>query len=238
MARTAPKGFWRGVPTSGEDKMFLAKVHAAVVAAGGTYVYITSGKRTPKTNTGVANSNHLTGHAMDGYAYVPGKGKIQLGTLLKGSASAYGLRSGDVAGFYKGGPDPEHVDDGSNVNGGKPLPASAPIPSGSGGGGGGGQQPSGGGDVQPTSGGIPTTTDPSGVNLNQQVEAGLQGIQQLPGAPLASPPLIGGGDQTGQVSPAQVGQTWQLIAANGPVSPDTLRLASLASLASNGSTPQ
>lgn len=210
--------------------MFLAKVHAAVVAAGGTYVYITSGKRTPKTNTGVANSNHLTGHAMDGYAYVPGKGKVQLGTLLKGSASSFGLRSGDVAGFYKGGPDPEHVDDGSNVNGGKPLPASQPVtqPAAT-------TQPDGGGT--PQAGAIPTTTDPSGVNLNQQVEAGLQGIEQLPGAPLASPPLIGN-DQTGGVSPVQVGQTWQLIAANGPVSPDTLRLASLASLASNGGTSQ
>lgn len=226
--------FWRGKPTTGVNQEFLAKVQAAAKAAGATYVYVISGKRTKETNTGVANSNHLVGHAMDGYAFVPGRGKIPLGALLARSAPAYGLRSGDTPGFYPQGPwpngtDPNHVDDGYNVNGGKPLKATKEIP-----------EPAN----TPATGTLPnqrtvtpTTTDPTGTNLNQQLYSDIANIDQLPGPPTTGAPLLGGQPDLNVVPMRSAGDTWQLIASQGQVSQDTLRLASLASLAGNGGTP-
>jgi hypothetical protein len=51
----------------------------------------------------VQNSNHLTGHALDGEAFVPGRGWVPLGTLLQRVAPKFGLRSGDQPGFFNGG---------------------------------------------------------------------------------------------------------------------------------------
>lgn len=110
-----------GVSVSGQlaglNPGFEHHLEQAVGAAGGTRVRIDSGYRSPEHNAavgGVPHSNHMTGRAADGAAYVPGRGWVPLGTLLRSSAPRFGLRSGDQPGFYRGGRDPVHVDDASN----------------------------------------------------------------------------------------------------------------------------
>jgi hypothetical protein len=116
----ADPGFFTGVPTKGEDSGFLMKLAQASKAAGATKLRVTSGRRSPGHNTavgGVQNSNHLTGHALDGEGFVPGRGWVPLGTLLQRVAPKFGLRSGDQPGFFNGSPDTVHVDDGFNQKG-------------------------------------------------------------------------------------------------------------------------
>ncbi len=107
---------WEGKPLSGEKQDFINKVSAAVGAVGGTHVRVVSGYRSPAYNRavgGARNSNHTYGRAMDGQAYIPGRGWVDLGTALRGVAPKYGLRSG--ASFnYGGKPDTPHVDDAYN----------------------------------------------------------------------------------------------------------------------------
>lgn len=102
-----------GVSLVGTNPDFAHKVSMAAGAVGATRIRLISAKRTPATNPGVANSNHLYGHAFDGEALIHGKW-VPLGVALKPVASQFGLRSGDAPGFYKGGPDVNHVDDGFN----------------------------------------------------------------------------------------------------------------------------
>jgi hypothetical protein len=109
-----------GVKFSGDlqglNQGFLNKLHGALGAIGATQVRITSGYRSPEHNRavgGAKNSNHMYGRAMDGNAYIPGRGWVPLGIAVRGVASKYGLRSG--ASFNWGGkPDVVHVDDGFN----------------------------------------------------------------------------------------------------------------------------
>jgi len=104
--------------TAGVNPGLLAHVSAAAKAAGATQIRVTSGFRSPEHNAavgGVSDSNHTTGHALDGEAYIPGRGWLPLGQVLLPVAGKFGLRSGDVPGFFNGNPDPVHVDDGWNV---------------------------------------------------------------------------------------------------------------------------
>ena len=119
-----------GVTTQGVDQSFLQRVESAAAQVGATSIVVISGKRSNSSNpggpsnTGVPDSNHLYGHAIDGYAVINGQ-KVPLGQALLPVVDQFGLRSGDVKGFYSGRPggyDVEHVDDGFNVNGKKPLP--------------------------------------------------------------------------------------------------------------------
>lgn len=108
---------WTGVSLTGERSAFLRQVAAAARAAGATSINVTSGYRSPAHNAavgGVPHSNHMTGQAMDGYAYIPGHGWVPLGVALQGVAGRYGLRSGNQPGFYHGGVDPVHIDNGAN----------------------------------------------------------------------------------------------------------------------------
>lgn len=112
-----------GVSTAGENPTLLSRVAGAAKAAGATQIMVTSAKRSPGPGNDVSDSNHITGNALDGYAIINGK-KVPLGQAILPYAAAYGLRSGDVAGFdpkTAGGYDPVHVDDGANVNGGTPI---------------------------------------------------------------------------------------------------------------------
>lgn len=105
--------------TQGENTHFLSALSAAGAAVGGTKIRITSGYRDPAHNAavgGVQNSNHTSGHAMDGDLYIPGKGWVPLGVALQPVVDKFGLRSGNVAGFFNGGTDPVHVDDGFNTH--------------------------------------------------------------------------------------------------------------------------
>lgn len=213
---------WHGKSTKGVSKGFLNKVATAASARGAKAIYVISGLRTKATNTGVSNSNHLPdpsghGHAIDGYAIMADGSKVPLGTLLKGVAGNYGLRSGDVAGFYNGQPDPNHVDDGYNVGGVAPV-----VP---------GQTPA---DVASTG----TVSEQGNVvtpPATDQLSSAVNSITQLPGPPTVTPALAGD-FQDYSVVPRQVGETWQLIAAQGNVSQDTIRLAQMASYGGNGTS--
>jgi hypothetical protein len=107
---------WEGTPLGGEKPDFLKKVSAAVAAIGGTKIRVNSGYRSPAHNKavgGASNSNHMYGRAMDGQAFIPGRGWVDLGIALAHVAPKFGLRSG--ASFDWGGrPDTPHVDDGFN----------------------------------------------------------------------------------------------------------------------------
>jgi len=106
-----------GRPLTGEDPGFLSKLNLALAAHGVTQVRVESAYRSPAYNAqvgGAGNSNHTYGRAIDASAFVPGTGWVPVGTLLRSDASRYGLRSGDVPGFFNGAPDPNHVDDGFN----------------------------------------------------------------------------------------------------------------------------
>jgi hypothetical protein len=103
--------------TKGENSSFLNALSQAVSGIGGTQVKITSGFRDPQHNAavgGVQHSLHMKGDALDGYALIGGKW-VPLGTALLPVAKKYGLRSGDVAGFFNGGKDPVHVDYGASL---------------------------------------------------------------------------------------------------------------------------
>jgi Peptidase M15 len=107
---------WTGTPLGGEKGDFLKKVSAAVAAVGGTKIRVNSGYRSPAHNRavgGASDSNHMYGRAMDGQAFIPGRGWVDLGIALAHVAPKFGLRSG--ASFDWGGrPDTPHVDDGFN----------------------------------------------------------------------------------------------------------------------------
>lgn len=116
---TSPPGKleWTGKPLTNMDTTFLSTVERAAADLGATQIRVTSASRDPAYNKkvgGVPRSNHPYGHALDGDAYLPGRGWVPLGTLLLPVAGQYGLRSGDVPGFYRGDNDPPHVDDGYN----------------------------------------------------------------------------------------------------------------------------
>lgn len=112
-------GFYLG-DTTGLQPSFLKSLTAGARAAGVTKIKIISGYRSPSHNAavgGAKDSNHMTGNAMDGSAYVPGQGWVPLGQIIKPVAGKYGLRSGDQPGFFNGTTDPNHVDD--DANGGR-----------------------------------------------------------------------------------------------------------------------
>lgn len=116
-AGTLPGGVTFTGNTQGVDSGFLAKLSHAAKAAGVTQIRVNSGYRSPAHNAavgGVGHSNHMSGHALDGDAFIPGRGWVPLGQVLLPIAGKFGLRSGDVPGFYNGNPDPVHVDDGWN----------------------------------------------------------------------------------------------------------------------------
>lgn len=212
---------WSGKTTKGIDRAFLNKVATAAVAAGATEVNIISGRRTKATNTGVKNSNHLYGHAMDARAFIPGQGWVPLGTLLKDSATGYGLRSGDQAGFYKGKPDPNHVDDGFNVRGGVPLAAQK------------GYQPTGAstaGAANPTATGAASATDSQFAQQRAMMADAISSIPDPMGPPTVQAPLANapGQGSVGYLNRRTQAETWKLITSGDDVSDDTRYLSSLA----------
>jgi tape measure domain-containing protein len=156
---------WSG-GTSGLKSSFMKKVEAAIASLGGGTISVSSGKRSGKDSRGVdhpggppnggaPDSNHLTGSAVDGTVTLKNGKTFNLGDIPGLNYASFGLRAG--RNFpWNGSPDVVHVDDGSNVNGGTPLPVTAPgVGSGAGTGtgtGGGGDLPTldvGGGGAAP-----------------------------------------------------------------------------------------
>lgn len=112
-----------GKSLEGEQQPFIDQFLAAVAAAGGTAVNVLSGYRSPEYNAqvgGVPNSNHTRGNALDALVKLA-SGWVPAGDIS--TLSHYGLRSGDQAGFYHGGRDPNHVDTGFP---GAATPSSSP----------------------------------------------------------------------------------------------------------------
>lgn len=107
-------------PTTNIDSDFLQRISAAAAAVGATQIIIESGYRDPDYNRkigGAKDSNHTYGHAIDGYAVINGQ-RIPLGVALAGIVGQYGLRSGaNDPTFFRGKPDPNHVDDNFNKGG-------------------------------------------------------------------------------------------------------------------------
>lgn len=209
-----------GRSLKGTNQAFINKVTSAAMAAGATKIYVYSARRTPSTNTGVANSNHLYGHAMDAKAFVPGTGWVPLGTLLRTSAAPYGLRSGDQPGFYKNAPDPNHVDDGFNVNGNKPLPSNYKVDQAT-------PQP------EPDAALDTGTQDQTTPDQTVVPPHPLVDVQTPPlgGYALTQAALPGTVDpQAVSIPPkSPVVSTWKLLSEQADASPETLRYAQLAS---------
>lgn len=179
-----------------------------VAKSQGVTVDVISGYRSnpySAANGGFAGDPHTKGLAVD--AYVDGK---PIGDVIAPSVwAAAGVRSGNAPGFYKGKTDSEHLDLVGEPQTPAQTPVAAPTP----------QQPQ-------------QVEDP---NLQQELMNNINNIPQVGGAPLASVPTTGQVDTnltpTGAAS--NPNSTWQLIASQGPVSQDTLRLAQLASSAVN-----
>lgn len=186
-----------------------------VAKAQGVTVDVISGYRSNSysaSHGGFAGDPHTKGLAVD--AYVGGK---PIGDVIPASVwAAAGIRSGDAKDFYQGKTDPEHLD----LVGEPQAPVQTPTAA-------------------------PTTTatrpqqqeDP---NLAAELSTNLANIPQVGGAPLDSVPTTGQVDTTFDPTGATASDpssTWQLIAAQGPVSQDTQRLAQLASSGVNAAPP-
>lgn len=180
-----------------------------VAKAQGVTVDVISGYRSNQysaANGGFAGDPHTKGLAVD--AYVDGK---PIGDVIAPSVwASVGVRSGAQAGFYKGNSDPEHLDL-MNAAGSAPatgVPAAAPTP------------------AQPQA-----QQQPEDPNLAAELSTNLSNIPQVAGAPLAAAPTSGQVDTSfnPQGAASDPNSTWQMIASQGPVSQDTLRLAQLAS---------
>lgn len=94
--------------------------------------------------------------------------------------------------------------------------------------------PTGGTDTAPTPPGtnVDTTGAPVGTD-DPAIAAAQQQIPQLTGPALSSPSLAGDYAQQQATTTNPGSDTWQMIAANGSVSPETLRLAQLAGYGGN-----
>lgn len=187
---------------------YLLQVLQKVAQARGETVDVISGYRDNKyssTNGGFAGDPHTKGIAVD--AYIGGK---PIGDVIPASTwKTYGVRSGNSF-TYKGKTDPEHLDL-LNWNGVNKLSTDAPAA------------------PTPTPNTAPDTSgQPAAPTANTALQDDISAIPQLPGPPVAGVALAGTFDPTPATSQASPTSTWQLIASQGQVSPETLRLAGLA----------
>lgn len=105
-----------GVTTKGIKQSLLDNISKAAASIGATQIKLTSGYRSATDNTrvgGATDSNHLTGNAVDGEAFIPNQGWVPLGKALLPVAGKFGLRSGSTF-DWNGSPDIWHVDDAAN----------------------------------------------------------------------------------------------------------------------------
>jgi hypothetical protein len=172
-------------------------------------ITIVSGARTPENNMGVSGSHHIPGNNPSGIgeavdAYI-GK-KALANAVSESTLKKYGLYSGNRPGFYKGQPDPEHIETlerrGFKYKGPSAMPPveekSAPEA-----------------QAQPTS--------PSAIDISQS-EPNIAAGPPDPGSTIASP--IPPGTLQAEVStPNKLADTWQLLAADPISSPETQAFA-------------
>lgn len=89
----------------------------------------------------------------------------------------------------------------------------------------------------PGPGVLPTTADPTGQVLGAQLSSSIDQIPQVGPRPAEVSPALAGGYQDTTMTPvSSSANSWQLIASQGNVSQDTIRLAQLASYGNGASS--
>jgi hypothetical protein len=184
----------------------LSKINAEAKRRGQT-VDIISGYRPKDYNRkigGAKNSNHTRAQAVDAYVGGAPIGEVWDAATFK----RLGLRSGNQPGFFKGKPDPEHVDLGAPGGGADTT-----------------TEPSTGGAT--TTGGDPTSgTVTAGDLVDQDVASAPPpptvptigpNVAQMPGTALVEAPY------------KPPSESWRLLAALPGASPATMRMANMAS---------
>lgn len=189
--------------------MLLARLDRLARALRKT-ITIVSGARTRANNMGVSGSHHIPGNNPSGMgeavdAYI---GKTALASAVKERTLAkYGLYSGNRPGFYKGAPDPEHIETlerrGGKYKGGPP--AQAPTSK---------QAPTSAPDQPAAQGGADLGITPT----------------EVPSGPPSPESTIAAAYQPGSVqadvaTPNKAADTWQLLAADPLSSPETQSFA-------------
>lgn len=213
---TPPKRRWQflrfrpGVDYRHVNPVLLNRLNRLAMKLGQT-IDIVSGARTVGNNTGASGSHHIPGNNPSGRgeavdAYLNGRA---LASVVKEKTLArYGLYSGNRPGFYKGAPDPEHIETlerrgftyKGNAGGAAPVPVEAPV-----------------GASQPL---------PQVPNSPDTIQSPMS--SPPPNAPpLTTPPMPELPGSGATYTPRDPAEAWRMIAAQSLSSPESRRFAGL-----------
>lgn len=116
------------VATGGADikdlnPQFMKRLQTLAQVSGSRIEVFSGYRNSGHGGAGFAGDPHSKAVAVDAYAVMPDGRRVPLGTLSAQDFAKAGLRSGNQPGFYKGAPDPSHVDmmnaAGSAIRGGR-----------------------------------------------------------------------------------------------------------------------